>query len=326
MAAQRGKPFDFGLLRTVSVAGRRNLVSVRDLADPRSEPPAWNHPELPELAGRLSEAIRSGRCVLVSTGAHVIKAGLGPYLLQWLRRGWIHHIAGNGAVAIHDFELALIGGTSEDVADALERGIFGMWEETGRLMHRALAEGAGQGLGFGWSVGSFMEKHPELFPHREVSVLYHAYRLKVPCTIHVTIGADIVHQHPSCDFARVGEASGTDFKIYCSTVAGLEGGAFLNFGSAVTGPEVFLKALSIVRNAGFKVERFTTANFDIVPLGDYRNAVVDQDLKPAYFYRPWKNIVVRPTSLGGKGFHIEGEHKNTIPVLHKYLTEALAGR
>jgi hypothetical protein len=256
-------------------------------------------------------------------GAHVVKAGLGPYVADLVRRGIVRHVAGNGAVAIHDFELAMIGETSEDVAGTLETGTFGMWEETGRFMNEAIADGVPKGWGGGRSLGAFMAKYPDRFPHRDISVIWHAYEARVPLTIHVTIGADIVHQHPAVDFAAVGEASGTDFRIFCRSVSQLEGGAFLNFGSAVTGPEVFLKALSIARNLQYTVKRFTTANFDVVPLGDYRNAAVTDQVRPEYFYRPWKNVVVRPPSTGGKGFHIEGRHRDTIPQVHFRLLRAL---
>jgi len=321
---QWGVPLDFSRIKTFPLRTRRNLVAGENLADPAGAVPSWEHPEFEELAERLGDVCRLGGMILWSMGAHVIKAGLGPYVSDLLDKGLLGHVAGNGAVAIHDFELALVGGTSEDVADALERGVFGMWEETGRYMNEAIVEGVRNGWGYGRAIGAFMDRRPDLFPYREFSVVWHAYRARVPFTIHVTIGADIVHQHPTADFAAIGEASGRDFKIYCRSVCELEGGAFLNFGSAVTGPEVFLKALSIVRNLGHSVRRFVTANFDVFPLGDYRNAVVDDRVRPEYFYRPWKNIVVRPPSLGGKGFHIEGDHRVTVPAVHACLVKAAA--
>jgi phosphoheptose isomerase len=195
-----------------------------------------------------------------------------------------------------------------------------MVEETGALMHQALREGTRLGLGYGESLGRFIARD-ERFRLRDISVAGAAYRLGIPFTVHATIGTDIIHQHPSCDFGILGWASGQDFKIYCASVSKLEGGVFLNFGSAVTGPEVFLKALAIARNLGHTVSHITTANFDLISLGDYHSKVGMDD--PTYYYRPRKNIVNRPTSLGGKGFHIVGDHAQTIPNLHHRIVAAL---
>jgi phosphoheptose isomerase len=175
-------------------------------------------------------------------------------------------------------------------------------------------------LGYGAAIGKFIAENAALFPHRQVGVLYNAFRLGIPATIHVTIGADIIHQHPKADFAALGAASGSDFQCFTTSVSELEGGVFLNFGSAVTGPEVFLKALTVVRNLGFSVFRITTANFDLRPLLDYRAPV--KDTVPDYYYRPRKNIVNRPTARGGMGYHITGDHRATIPNLHRKLTTA----
>lgn len=248
-------------------------------------------------------------------GAHVIKSGLSLLLIDLMRRGIVTHVAGNGADSIHDFELALIGETSEDVATSLEDGTFGMAEETGALMHQAIREGARHGLGYGRAVGRFIAENADRFPFREASVLYNAYTLGIAATIHVTVGADIIHQHPAVDFGAIGAASGLDFRFFVASISQLEGGVFLNFGSAVTGPEVFLKALTIARNLGHTVADITTANFDLLPLGDYRRPVDADD--PAYYYRPRKNVVNRPTSLGGRGYHITGNHRVTIPNLYQ---------
>jgi len=268
---------------------------------------------------RICAARLAGRPVIWMMGAHVIKCGLGPVMIDLMRRGIITHIAGNGAVSIHDLEIALIGETSEDVATSIKDGTFGMAEETGAAIHRALRLGARDGLGYGEAVGRLIAE--EEFPYREHSVLYNAYRLGVPMTIHVTIGADIVHQHPHCNFGILGEASGLDFRIFCASVANLAEGVFLNFGSAVTGPEVFLKSLSITRNLGYPVRDFTTANFDLIPLGNCREPLGKGD--PVYYYRPRKNIVNRPTSLGGRGYHIQGDHRQTIPNLHHAICKML---
>jgi phosphoheptose isomerase len=307
-------------VRTYHLGERHNLVTLADLIDPTAPAPPFESPDLDEVVDRIVAARRAGRPVIWMMGAHVIKCGLSRLLIDLMERGIVTHVATNGAGSIHDFELALIGETSEDVATSIEDGTFGMAEETGALMHQALREGARLGLGYGESIGRFIAQDRR-FRHRDISVAYTAYRLGIPFTVHVTIGTDIIHQHPACDFGILGWASGQDFKIYCASISELEGGVFLNFGSAVTGPEVFLKALSIARNLGYTVAHITTANFDLIPLGDYRSKVSMDD--PTYYYRPRKNIVNRPTSLGGKGFHITGDHAQTIPNLHHRVVAAL---
>lgn len=307
-------------IRTYHLGERRNLVKLADLVQPDAPPPPFESPELDEVAGHIIAARRAGRPVLWMIGAHVVKNGLSLLLIDLVRRGIVNHVATNGAGSIHDFELALIGETSEDVARSIEDGTFGMAEETGSLMNRAIQAGVRDGLGIGEALGRFIAEE-ERFRFREYSLLYNCYRQRVPFTVHVTIGTDIIHQHPQVDFGALGWGSGQDFKIYIHTVSQLEGGVFCNFGSAVTGPEVFLKALSIARNLSHVVEHITTANFDLIALGDYRKPV-GMDVYD-YYYRPRKNIVNRPTSLGGKGFHITGDHQATIPNLHHRLIEAL---
>lgn len=311
---------DFDKIKTYPISQRKNLVKLKDLVNPESPAQPFESPELREVAKRIVDARKNGRLVLWMMGAHVIKRGLGPVLIDLMKRGIVSHIASNGAVCIHDFEIALIGETSESVATSIEDGTFGMAEETGLLMNMAIRHGVRDGLGCGESLGRMIAEDSR-FRFREYSVLYHAYRLGIPFTVHVAIGTDIIHQHPTCDFAAIGEASGIDFKKYVYTVSRLEGGVFLNFGSAVIGPEVFLKALSIARNLGFKVENFTTANFDIKPIKDYARRRTDDEEE--YYYRPLKNIVQRPTSLGGKGFHITGDHALTIPNLHHIIVSML---
>lgn len=317
------QPIDLRAVSTYPIAQRRNLVHREDLVMPGDPVPPFESPDLDAVIEQIIAARRAGRPVIAMMGGHVIKSGLSPLIIDLMRRGVITHVAGNGAVSIHDFELSLIGETSEDVPHALEDGSFGMAEETGALMHRALRAGARDGLGYGAAIGRFIDAHPELFPHREIGVLYHAYALGVPATIHVTLGADIIHQHPDADFAVLGATSGLDFRIFTASVAELAGGVFLNFGSAVTGAEVFLKAVSIARNLGHPVAPMTTANFDLVELGDYRSDVSKDE--PVYYYRPRKNVINRPTSLGGRGYHIAGDHRATIPAIHQQVTAALAG-
>jgi phosphoheptose isomerase len=315
------QPIDLTQVKTIPLAQRPNLVHLADLVAPEAPTPDFKSTELVEVAEHVVVARRAGKPVIWMMGAHVIKSGLSRLLIDLLQRGLVTHIAGNGAVSIHDFELALIGETSEDVPTGLEDGTFGMSEETGAFMHRAIQEGARDGLGYGAAIGRFMAENAGLFPHRDVSVLYQAYVLGVLATIHVTLGTDIIHQHPSVDFAAIGATSGLDFRLFTAALGDLEEGVFLNFGSAVTGPEVFLKALTIVRNLGYTVERIVTANFDLLPLGDYR-APVSTD-EPLYYYRPRKNIINRPTSLGGRGYHITGDHKVTIPNLHHAVVATL---
>lgn len=311
---------DFSEIKTYPIAGRKNLVKLKDLIGPERPAPPFESPDLVEVAERIVAARRDGRPVLWMMGAHVIKSGLSPIVIDLMRRGVITHVASNGAAAIHDFEIALIGETSEDVATSIEDGTFGMAEETGLFMNLAIQRGVLDGMGCGDSLGRMIARD-DRFRFREYSVLYNAYELGIPFTVHIAIGTDIIHQHPRCNFAALGEATGKDFKAYTDTVRRLEGGAFLNFGSAVIGPEVFLKALSISRNLGFKVEKFTTANFDLKPLEDFRRP--RKSSEPDYYYRPLKNIVIRPPSMGGKGFHITGDHVVTIPNLHHLIASRI---
>jgi len=322
MIAMPYKKIDLKKVKTYPISQRQNLVKLKDLIFPDNSIAPFENPDLDEVVAAVIKARQAGRPVIWMMGAHVIKCGLGPLLIDMMEKGIITHLGGNGAVSIHDLELALIGETSEDVAMSIEDGSFGMADETGAMIHQALRLGSLDGLGYGEALGKWIAE--KQLPHREFSVIYNAYRLHIPMTIHVTIGADIIHQHPDCDFGITGEASGRDFLVFCNSVAALNQGVFLNFGSAVTGAEVFLKAISIVRNLGFPVAKFTTANFDIVPLaGDYHSDVSKE--QPEYYYRPRKNIVNRPVSTGGRGFHIQGNHLQTIPTLHRKICTQLSG-
>ena len=310
---------DLSKIKTYPLGRRPNLVKLADLVRPCAPPPPFERPDLRLVAEAMREARRKDRPVLWMLGAHVVKCGLSLLVIDLMRRGLVTHVAGNGAVSIHDFELALIGETSEDVAGSIEDGSFGMADETGRLINEAVQAGVADGLGYGEALGRLYATD-DRFKHRDASILYAGHKHGVPVTIHVTIGTDIIHQHPAVDFGALGAASGLDFRAYCATVAKLEGGVFCNFGSAVTGPEVFLKALSIARNLGHTVSRITTANFDLFPLrGDVHADVGKDDIE--YYYRPRKNIVNRPTSLGGRGVHICGDHAVTIPNLYHLLVD-----
>lgn len=311
---------DLSKVKTYPLPQRASRVALENLVRISDRVPEFDHPEFPEVVERIAAARQAGRSVIWMIGAHVIKRGLSPILIDLLERGLITHLASNGAAVIHDFEIAFQGHTSEDVAKSLADGSFGMAEETGRELNLAIQAGARLGLGIGEAVGSWMSAD-EHFIHRDLSLVYTAYRLHIPYTVHVAIGTDIIHQHPLADFGAIGWSSGQDFKIFIASVCGLEGGVFCNFGSSVIGPEVFLKALSIARNLGNPVRVFTTANFDLLPLADYRRPLRED--QPLYYYRPRKNIVNRPVALGGKGFHICGDHRVTIPNLHHQLLERI---
>ncbi len=313
------KALDFENITTYSANQRINLVRIDTLLTPGEYHAApVDDADFAQLADRIVSARRAGRPVIWSQGAHVIKNSLSRYLIELMRRGIITHLAGNGACSIHDFELAYLGGTSEDVPTAIEDGSFGMWEETGGWMNEALRTGAANGWGYGEALARYIDENPDRFPYREDCVLYQAWKLGVPATYHIALGTDIIHQHPSVDFAAIGKTSGIDFRRFCHAVSQLDGGVFLNFGSAVIGAEVFLKALSIARNLGYPTFNITTANFDLVDLGaDYRCRIGYDD--PNYYYRPRKNIVNRPVSRGGVGWHFCLDHKVSIPNLYDAL-------
>ena len=309
---------DFKNITTYDSHNRHNLVTIENLMVPSVTPHEnFEDPDFKELVERIKKARENGRPVIWSMGAHVIKNRLSRYIIELIKMGIITHVASNGAGSIHDFELAYLGGTSEDVPTAIEDGSFGMWEQTGAWMNEALKLGAKENLGYGESLGKYIAENPDKFPYREDCVLYQCYVNNIPCSYHIALGTDIIHQHPTCDMSVIGACSGIDFKKMCASVAQLDGGVFLNFGSAVIGAEVFLKALSIARNLGYPTFNITTANFDLINLGNYRSKIGYDD--PNYYYRPRKNIVNRPTSQGGKGWHFNGDHQITIPTLYDLI-------
>ena len=295
---------DFNKIKTIPIKQRKNKVKLNDLVKPEDSKALFNSEEFDELVERITSAYRNKKQVILMMGAHVIKTGMSLLIIDLMKKRVIKHIAMNGAGPIHDFELALIGETSEYVEDTIEDGTFGMIEETGSTLNEAINEGAKANLGMGYSIG---KKINDLsLPNKECSILYNAYRLGIPATVHVAIGTDIIHQHPSCDGAAVGKASFQDFRIFAESVSRLENGVVLNIGCAVVLPEVFLKALTISRNLGFKVENITAANFDMID-----------------HYRSRENVVKRPTSLGGKGFAIIEKHEKTIPALHRKIVDGI---
>ena len=303
--------FDLSSVQTYPLAGRKSKASVGAFASP--PPPgsaaAWLR-ALPDLqagadfksvVAAIASARDRGAGILWGFGAHVIKTGLGPILIDLIERGYVSALATNGAGVIHDFEIALSGGTSEDVDEALGPGRFGMAEETGRLLNQVIAEGVKEGLGLGQAVA--LHLHQTAPPHREHSVLAAAARLDVPITAHVAIGTDIIHMHPSASGPALGEGSLRDFRYFVSNVARLEGGVYLNCGSAVILPEVFLKAVALARNRGLALDGLTTVNLDFLRL-----------------YRPHTNVVTRPVAgSSGHGYALTGPHELLIPLLAAVL-------
>ncbi|MCL2512893.1 MAG: hypothetical protein FWF08_03235 [Oscillospiraceae bacterium] len=316
---RRKMQLDLSGITTYSANDRINLVTIENMLTPGlSEYEEYSADGFDELAERIIAARGNGRPVIWSMGAHVVKCRLSRYVIGLIKKGVITHITANGATSIHDFELCYLGGTSEDVPTAIEDGSFGMWEETGRWMNEALQRGAELGLGYGEALGEYIDMNPERFPNREDCILWQCYKNDVPATYQIALGTDIIHQHPICDMGAIGTCCGIDFKKVCYSVSRLDGGVFLNFGSSVIGPEVFLKALSVSRNLGYPTFNITTANFDLVDLGDFRSKIGYED--PNYYYRPRKNIVNRPTQCGGKGWHFTGDHSSTIPTLYSKVS------
>ena len=286
------------------------------------EIPSFSHPALPVLAEAVVEARRKyNATVLMMYGAHVIRTGNSAFMIELMKRGLVTHFATNGAGSIHDFELAMIGHTCESVAKYISEGQFGLWKETG-LINDIIVQGAKDGIGWGEAVGRYIWENN--FPNREKSVLAMGYHLGVPCTVHIGIGNDIIHEHPNCDGAAMGSCSYTDFLIYAQSVTNLEHGVFLNFGSAVAGPEVYLKALAMARNVarqkGEEITHFHTAVFDLQGIDesdDYDTAPPKTD--PRYYFRPWKTILARTVADGGKSFYVRGEHRQTLPNLARQI-------
>jgi hypothetical protein len=313
----------------------RDRLSIRPLGErvhdlrqadilkrPGGERIGFEHPALPVLAKRTVAAARAGRAVLWSCGGHVLRQGNAPLLIDLMERGLLGHLALNGAGAIHDFELAMIGQTCESVARYVSEGQFGLWSETAQL-NDAVAAGHRDGLGMGEAIGRMIVE--ENFAFAETSVLAAGYRLGLPVTIHVSIGQDIVHEHANFDGAAAGATSYTDFLSFVDTITRLEGGVFLNIGTAVMGPEVYLKALAMARNVahqhGETISRFTTAVFDLVDLGDDLRAEAPKH-DPRYYFRPFKTILVRTVADGGESFYVRGEHQATLPALYDLIDEA----
>ncbi len=315
--ASRYPLFDRGRLKLGLLAERRHDLDLSILLPLAAVP--VTEPALATVADRIRSARARSRAVVLMMGAHVLRSGVQRYLIDMMARGDISCLAMNGAGAIHDFELALIGATTESVAAYIRDGRFGLWRETGRL-NDIVRQGDAAGLGFGEAVGRVIEE--ESFPHRESSVLAAGYRLGVPVTVHVGIGQDIVHELPNCDGAAVGAASYRDFLIFAKVLEDLDGGVVMNFGSAVMAPEVYLKALAMVRNVarqeGRKISRFTTLVCDLLDLPD-DCSVEPCRSDPRYYFRPWKTMLARTVADGGEGIYVRGSHDRTIPQLWSAL-------
>ena len=261
--------------------------------------------EFRECVNIILEARKRDKPVIAAMGGHVVKCGMNRVIIDLMRRNIITAIAMNGSTAIHDFEIALIGKTSEDVTTGLEDGTFGMARETGEMMNEALSIGAAEGLGAGWAIGRYILL--KRLPHSDASLLAQAARLRHPATVHIAIGTDTIHQHPQADGATLGQTSMEDFRMFTDVIANLGGGGvMLNIGSAVILPEVFLKALTIARNVGRRVSNFTTITFDMM-----------------LQYRAVQNVARRPVVSGGKGYYLIGHHEIMIPLLSRAIIEGI---
>lgn len=299
---------DFSNIKTYPIEKRGNKAETKDFSKigdmENLIPNILAGENFKKMVEAVAEAAANNRTVIVMIGGHVIKCGLSPLLIDLMKRKAITHIAMNGAASIHDFEIAFQSATSEDVQKGLKDGSFGMVEETGKYMNEAINEAYKTGKGQGFALGrKIVESN---YKNKSQSILAFAYENKIPATVHVAIGTDIIHQHPTCSGAATGETTYNDFKLLTESVSKLEGGAVLNFGSAVILPEVFLKTLTIARNLGNNVKHFTAVNFDMFSQ-----------------YRPDVNVVKRPTAEGGKGYSFIGQHELLIPLFYQMLTRRL---
>ncbi|MEJ2673419.1 MAG: hypothetical protein P8168_14740 [Deltaproteobacteria bacterium] len=307
------KEFDRSRLELLPLQSRNhelNLSAISSLTAPGD-----CHPVLSRVAERIHSARGQGSAVVLMMGAHVLRAGVQRYLIDLMERGFFNGIAMNGACAIHDFELALAGATTESVACYIESGQFGLWQETSSL-NDIVFQAAAESKGLGEKIGEVIET--ELFPHRDVSIFAAGYRLGIPLTVHVGIGYDIVFEHPNCDGAAWGATSYRDFLRFAGVLENLGGGMVMNFGSAIMGPEVFLKALAMARNVarrqGRQIVGFDTLVCDLQNLPSETTRETAKD-DPHYYFRPWKTLLVRTLSGGGESNYLRGDHRATVPQL-----------
>jgi hypothetical protein len=306
------KNIDLSKIRTYSLKNRESKVRINDFSRPHKKgagfrdffaslPDILASKHLKDVVAAVVQARKDGRPVMLGMGAHSIKVGLNPVIIDLMERGIITSLSLNGAGIIHDFELAFVGQTSEDVDKEILSGAFGMAEETGSMLNQAIRSAA-KDEGIGAAVGRMIQEGD--FPYKDKSLLAAGRRLDVPVTVHVAIGTDIIHMHPSFDGKATGEAAHRDFLTFCSLVSELEGGVYINLGSAVLLPEIFLKAVTLVRNIGHPLRHFTTVNMDFVQ-----------------HYRPNTNVVRRPTQDGGRGFALTGHHEIMLPLLAAAIIE-----
>lgn len=307
---------DLTKITTYDLTGRHSKVDLDEAGRPWSVgegltsfidrlPDILAAGDFKRVASALVATSRAGKRVVLGMGAHVIKVGLSPLIIDLIDRGLVSGVAMNGAGIIHDSELAMVGQTSEEVADEITTGRFGMARQTGRDINRAISAGVADGLGLGAAVGRWLVE--DGVAHADLSILAAAWRAGIPVTVHVAMGTDIIHMHPDVDPAAIGRGSHRDFLTFTGLVSGLEGGVYLNLGSAVILPEVFLKAVTLARNLGHVVERITTVNMDFIR-----------------HYRPQTNVVGRPTSSGGRGYSLVGHHEIMFPLLAAAWLEGLA--
>lgn len=311
--------FDRSKLKILPLAERKHDMTLDQVMLLDADLRLNDSPELKTVAQRVVEARQNGRPAILMMGAHVIKVGLSRFVIDLMERGVLTHVGVNGACAIHDYELALIGATTESVARYIQEGQFGLWQETGQI-NDIIRQGNQAGLGFGEAVGKAI--HEGDYPHKAVSIFAKGYSLRIPVTVHVSIGYDIIHELPNCDGAALGEASYRDFLIVAEAVSQLQGGVLLNFGTSIMGPEVYLKALAMARNVarqkGEKINRFTTAVFDVQDLGPDPHQEPTK-AQPAYYFRPFKTILVRTVQDGGESYYIKDYHQATLPALHRLI-------
>ena len=309
---------DLAAVTPLPFAQRRNKVSISQFGEVLERPPAIEPligalpdilaaADLRAVVDAWAEAVREGRAVVVMCGGHVVKTGCSPFLADAVDRGWISHLAFNGATAIHDFEIACFGETSEDVAENLADGTFGLADETGAWMADAVARGDAEELGCGEALGRWLAERDPPVPHARESLLARAWLQGVPVSVHVAIGAEITHQHPRFDGGALGAASHRDFRILAASLRELHGGGLVaNLGSAVVLPEVFVKALNVARHLWPPLKDFTAVNVDMTR-----------------HYRPEVNVVGRPVLAGGRGYHLTGHHEILIPILYYALRARL---
>jgi hypothetical protein len=315
--------FKLSALKIKPLCEREHNLTVDCIRDLKSQSP-FQAAHFKQVAEKIVQAKQNGCANILMMGAHVIRSGVQRYLIDLMKRGFINCLAMNGSGIIHDYEFARIGATTEGVARYIKTGEFGFWKETGEIndivnrAHRQSPKG-----GLGEAVGRAIETSN--FPHKEISLLASAVRLKVDATIHVCIGQDIIHQHPNFDGAATGGLSHNDFLKFAAWMEKLEGGVIMNFGSAVMAPEVFLKGLSMARNLALQADRnirdFTTLVCDLHDLPDTYHQEAPKD-SAAYFFRPWKTMLVRTVAEGGRSHYIKGFHGETIPALWEAINHA----